>query len=101
MLEAAIVILGPVVPLVEVVALCAQNNPQIRVPKIFDNKAFWEIFTYSEETGRDLFIKGPVKVDPVVGVKRFLTDCAVQRQGCASDPLAILLDQFEFIWWQS
>ena len=45
LLEAAIVILGPVVPLVEVVALCAQKNPQIRVPeKYLTKKTFWEIF---------------------------------------------------------
>ena len=100
MLEAAIFILGPVVPLVEVVALCAQKNSQIRVPeKMVDKKHSGKLFTYSEKTGRDLFLRGPVKVNPVVGVKRFLTDCALQ--GCASDPLAAFLDQFQFIWWQS
>ena len=80
LLEAAIFILGPVVPLVEVVALCAQKNSQIRVPEMMvDKKHSGKLFTYSDQSGRDLFLRGPVKVVPLVGVKRFLTDCAPQR----------------------
>ena len=56
-------------------------------------------YSYSDQTGRDLFLKGPVKVYPVVRVKAFPTNRALQ--GGASNPLATLLDPLELLRWQS
>ena len=51
----------------------------------------------SQQSGRDLFLKGPAKVYPVVRVEVFPTDRALQRQGGASNPLANLLDPLELL----